>query len=182
MAGFWLLFSSHLSLKWSLFTESGDEYQKSVKKRNWTIEQNLWKMCRLPLNIVQTLNEKLFSMFLSSFNFSSANTRLYSRWITVQWNICTCIQYNLHISTWYNKSIIWDVLYLLIFWTLYKTNTLRNLTAGDELVVHELVHVLSNEQDNYKHCTLSITFISDNPYILRSCVFRDYNAEKNELL
>lgn len=32
---------------------------------------------------------------------------------------------------------------------MYKTNTLRNLTAGDELVVHELVHVLSNEQDNY---------------------------------
>lgn len=65
---------------------------------------------------------------------------------------------------------------------MYKTNTLRNLTAGDELVVHELVHVLSNDQDNCKHCTLSITFISDNPYILRSCVFRDYNAEKNELL
>lgn len=77
MAGFWLLFSSHLSLKWSLFTESGDEYQKSVKKRSWTIEQNLWKMCRLPLDIVQRLNEKLFSMFLSSFNFSPANTHVY---------------------------------------------------------------------------------------------------------
>lgn len=35
-------------------------------------------MCRLPLNIVQRLNEKLFSMFVSSFNFpSAANTYVY---------------------------------------------------------------------------------------------------------
>lgn len=34
-------------------------------------------MCRLPLDIVQRLNEKLFSMFLSSFNFPPANTYVY---------------------------------------------------------------------------------------------------------